>query len=296
MSTGIPGNPVFLDDFMNSGLPQYCAIQSNTAYSLLSFNQQLIQTCAFHAHSHSEKRTIDLNESKRQTFIQGLDSKRLALENENKRLREEHMVLTSLMSQKAIPENTLKPFIVKKMEKEEIVKERSPYVKVRMHTEGSSYVLQVELDQAFELCGFFRNSRAIISSKLAGKTHMFWMNASMLQIPFYICYWDATRQFIKEIHLQKVEAGVFQDFPRLLFSNQIHNCFDGYLSPTIQYHRLPSSIHEWMTVYSSKENGYIDMISLQSTFDLYQLLIQKLVDEIALLREETNVSFIRVSD
>lgn len=280
---------------MNSGIPQICMISSESSYSLLSFNQQLLQSHSLHSHVQSEKRPINLDESKRQAFIQGLDSKRVALDHENTFLQKEHQVLTTLMQDTMLSTNVLKPFITNHNVEEISTKQSDIDFQMKLHVEESSVILRVDTEQALEIVGFLPNEHFCLPSRLSKSSRLFWLSKKVLSSPFFLVFFIKDKsQIIKRVDIQKVKKSDcgWNDFPRFLFSNQTHLSFDGYLTATVQYRLLFSRINDWMNGVSLLQNGRLDMISPHSTYTLMYLLKRKLIEEIAFLREEINVSLI----
>lgn len=99
----ISGKKVFVDDFCNSGFPQFfCVVhEKNTEYMLLTMDHTVLVQSFLH--SHSSKHVTPSHspgEIGRQLFFQGLQSKKQALEKEILRLHLQEKVLLSMMGKR----------------------------------------------------------------------------------------------------------------------------------------------------------------------------------------------------
>lgn len=268
---------------MNFGFPQFCAISSQ-GYMLYTLNHQLLQSGSFHSHTHHVVKQS--NKNQKEFFLQGLASKRVALDEEVEKLRGEHRILSDLIHGTIHPQS-LKPFITRESQPSSIQKHLSCSLSL-VSVDSNQSLLLVSCSSPQTFLGFFRQKQTFIYSSVLQNTRVFWMDANLMDIPFYLYYSCQDHPVVREIHLQRVKKGSFQDFPRLLFSSQYQLPFDGYLSSTIQYRTIYTSIAKSLEM-DLKGKERLDFISMHSTYDLILQTFHALLDEIAFLKEEMNV-------
>ena len=306
---------------MNTGIPQFCSITfpSNShfppTYSLYSFDQQLLQTHSFHSvpseSKSQEKETGIVN--KRQLFIQGLVSKKQALEKEIALLRDEYQIISSLQTKSITP--LLKPLVLYKNVEEEEEKEKDSIssckttekeidiqmVKIKAN---HSIVLQITLPQSSPSLLLFHQTQSLhlpsssssSSSSLHHTIYTFWLPPQLVEDVVYCCRYNGNTVMecrrIDLASIQTIEINDSANFPRFLFQGESPFFREyKYFSARIKYQREYDLIFDKSHLdIMNSDSLLIDCISMNSTGWLIKQAINQLLNEIAFLKKEVNVS------
>lgn len=287
---GIQGNPVFFDDFMNSGFPQYCAISSDSTYSLFSSSQELLQVQSFHSHSMKSTHSTP---SQRQVFFKGLEMKRLSLEKELTLLKKDHSIIHQLS--KGEPIDQLTSFTKREETHDKgILKQGisgNPHFEV-IWVNSSWRILVVKSKQSLRFVVIIKKKDCNFCCYQQKDVMYYWIHSEWMKLPVYLCcYQDDKLLSVREINLQKSEENhVYSDYPRLVFLSHLHRPIDGYVSSTISYQTLFNSIVNSIEQLQDEDSSaHLDLIYLKSTYYYIMRTRNELLEELTHLKEEMNV-------
>lgn len=275
---------------MNSGFPQYCAISSDSTYSLISSSQQLLQVQSFHSHSI---KTTHSTPSQKQVFLKGLEMKRLALEKDLTSLKKDHSIITQLTKGESI--NQLTP-IIKREETHDIetIKQGisgNPQFEV-IWVNSSWRVLVVKSKPSLRFAIIIKKKDCSLSFYQQNELIYCWIHSGWMKFPMYLCcYRDDKLLSVREIHIQENEENHGNyDYPRFVFLSSLYHPIDGYLSSTISYQTISNSTVNSIEQFQNEDPSVrLDLIHLKSTYSLMIRTQNELLEELAHLKEEMNV-------
>ena len=286
-----------MDDFMNSGFPQFCSI-STSSYSLYSNKQHLIQTNSFHTHSHHQSSSSTLTSSQRNLFFQGLFEQQQRLDEEIHQLQADHSILSQLVTKGSVPIYSLHLLVPS-----ESVKQSELSEQVQESEQSESISLQASLSVINPTTLLLLIPCSSSPSSFFLFTHQHSLQVSLFQADGYIGCWlpstmrnsdlyvytevNDKRISIQPLALNTLPVVEYNDLACICYSFR-HEDYDGYFSPSIQYRLIHESYSQAIMEYD-KRDGRLVLFATKQVRDLIEKTVSALLNEIAGLKEEMNV-------
>lgn len=283
-----------MDDFMNSGFPQFCSI-STSSYSLYSNKQHLIQTNSFHKHSHHQSSSSTSTSSQRNLFFQGLFEQQQRLDEEIQQLQADHSILSQLVTKGSVPIHSLHPLVHSELtEQTEQAQQPEQVESISLQASlslisSTTLLLLIHFPISPSSFFLFTNQHSLQVSLFQADGYIgCWLPLTMRNSDVYV-YMEVNdkRIIIQQLVLNTLPVVEYNDLACICNSFRYEDC-DGYFSPSIQYRLIHESYSQAIVEYD-KRDGRLVLFTTKQVRDLIEQAVNALLNEIAGLKEEMNV-------